>query len=308
MSQILYYITGSKSYWTKACRLAVIKRGLIPLIIFLFASCQKVIDLNVFDSTPQLVVEASVSDEPGPYIVKLTKTINLSDLTTIPPVKGAEVEIADSTGTHETLTEASNGYYITKYTEGKPGHKYILTVNTEGKTYRAVSEMPVPVEDFAVGITRESDGASGPADNSGVQGYYYRISYEIKDPAEYTNYYRLVVIHKNVEISSRRVFDDQFHNGKLIVNDFILRDTVQYTAGDTVEIDLQNIDRNIYNFFRTLREGAGSLGILSASPSNPLSNITNNGLGYFSAYSVVRRFVTLPQATTKAFRKAPVDF
>jgi len=283
-----------KSFGRKGC-LSVSPRGFVLLLIFsLFISCQKVIDLDVFNSAPQLVVEANISNEPGPYFVRLTKTINLNDLTTIPPVLGAEVEIADSTGTHETLTELSQGNYITKFLEGKPGHKYTLTIRSEGQVYKAVSEMPDPVTDFTVGIKREANSLSENPQNSGGDGYHYRISYEIKDPADYTNYYRLVVIHKSAEISSRRVFDDQFHNGKLIADDFVLNDTIRYTPGDIIEIDLQNIDKNIYNFFRTLREGAGSLSFLSASPSNPLSNISNNGLGYFSACSVVRKFVTIP--------------
>ena len=75
---------------------------------------------------------------------------------------------------------------------------------------------------------------------------------------------------------SRSVFDYQFHNGKIIADDFELHDTVNFNPGDTVMIELQSIDRGAYNFFRTLREGGGGLSFLSASPSNPISNISNN--------------------------------
>jgi hypothetical protein len=40
--------------------------------------------------------------------------------------------------------------------------------------------------------------------------------------------------------------------------------------------------------------GVSGLTFLSASPSNPISNISDNGLGYFSAYSVNKGFEIIP--------------
>jgi hypothetical protein len=68
-----------------------------------------------------------------------------------------------------------------------------------------------------------------------------------------------------------------------------------FDPGHTVKIDLQNIDKNTYNFFRTLRDGVRGLSFLSAFTSNPISNISNNGLGCFSVISVNEGFLIIPQ-------------
>jgi hypothetical protein len=269
------------------------------IVLVLFSglnSCQKVINLDLNSPSPQLVVEANISDRPGPYFVRLSKTVNFDEITNIPTVPGATVEISDSSsGKRETLIELKDGIYMTSSLSGLPGHRYKLTIKTDGQDYESVSEMPFPAGSLKLDIKREVDNEDSFGGNSGNPTFRYRVNYEINDPAEYTNYYRFVIYHKNREIRSRRVFDDQFHNGKIIADDFILRDTINFDPGDTVRIELQNIDRNTFDFFRTLREGASGLSFLSASPSNPISNISNNGLGYFSAYSQNNGYLIIPQ-------------
>jgi hypothetical protein len=257
-------------------------------------SCQKVISIDLNSASPQVVVEANVSDRPGPYFVKLSNTVNFSEITEVPAVTGATVEISDSSGNSETLIEVSDGIYRSDTLKGTPGHKYTLTVKTGGQTFESVSRMPFPVGILNLEVKREADNGPGFGGGSGDQSVRYVVNYEISDPGEYKNYYRFAVYYKNGIMVSHRVFDDQFHNGKIIADDFELHDTTNFNPGDTVMIELQSIDRGAYNFFRTLREGAGGMSFLSASPSNPISNISNNGLGYFSACSVIKGFVIIP--------------
>ena len=227
--------------------------------------------------------------------MKLSKTVNFDNITEIPAVTGAIVEISDSTGNTETLTELGNGIYLTNSTHGIPGHKYNLTIKTEGQIYESVSRMPYPISKLQLAIERFTEEGSqfGGTDKPPV--IQYRVHFEINDPGEFKNYYRFVEYYKNIEISSLRVFSDQFHNGKIIADDFRLNDTINFTPGDSVLIELQNIDENTFNFYRTLRDGLGGLSFLSASPSNPISNISNNGLGYFSAYSVNPGYSVVPR-------------
>jgi len=257
-------------------------------------SCQKVISIDLNSASPQLVVEANVSDKPEPYFVKLSNTVNFSEITEVPAVTGATVEISDSSGNSETLLETGDGIYRSSTLKGTPGHKYTLTVKTGGHTYESVSRMPYPVGILNLEVKREADNGPGFG-GSGDQSVRYVVNYEISDPVEYKNYYRFAVYYKNGIMMSRRVFDDQFHNGKIIADDFELHDTVNFNPGDTVMIELQSIDRGAYNFFRTLREGGGGLSFLSASPSNPISNISNNGLGYFNVCSVTDRMLIIPE-------------
>lgn len=257
-------------------------------------SCQKVINIDLNSTSPQLVVEASISNKPGPYYVKLSKTVSFDNITIMPAVLGASVEISDSSGNIEVLSELNNGFYMTGGLKGIPGQIYKLTIITDGRIYESVARMPFPVAGLNLSINPEIEYRPSFGGGSTEQALHYQVNYEINDPPEYKNYYRFIVYHKNREISSRRVFDDQFHNGKIIADEFGLHDTIDFEPGDTVKIELRNIDQGTYNFFRTLRSGLGGLSFLSASPSNPISNISNNGLGYFSAYSVNEGFSVVP--------------
>ncbi len=274
---------------------AILVTALLSIAVSALTSCQKVITIDLNSPAPQLVVEANISDMPGPYFVKLSKTVNFDNITDIPAVKGAIVEISDSSGKAETLTEAGNGIYSISRLRGVPGQAYRLTIKTDNQVYESGSTMPYPVSSFNLYITREASDAPSIGDNTGPQQQRYQVNYEINDPENYKNYYRFVVYHKNRQIASRRVFDDQFHNGKIIEGEFGLRDTTNFIPGDMVTVELQNIDKGTYDFFRTLRNGVSGLTFLSASPSNPISNISNNGLGYFSAYSVNTAILQVPQ-------------
>jgi hypothetical protein len=271
----------------------------IPITMILIASCgltscQKVISIDLNSASPQLVVEANVSDQPIQNSIKLSNTVNFNEITKIPAVTGATVEISDSTGISETLTEVKKGIYRTRTLTGIPGHTYKLTIKTQGQTYESSSKMPYPVGYLNLEIKREADYGNIFGSGSGNNSWRYVVDYELKDPAEYKNYYRFVVYYKNGNVITHRAFDDQFHNGKIIADDFELRDTTYFSPGDTVKIELQNIGSGAYNFFRTLQEGAGGMSFLSASPSNPISNISNNALGYFNVYSVTDRSLIIP--------------
>lgn len=268
--------------------------GISLIAITVLASCQKVISLDLNSASPQLVVEANITDRPGPYYVILSRTVNFENITSIPGVTGATVEISDSSGNSETLTDLGGGKYKTSFIQGTYGQSYKLTIKTDGQVYESYSTMPNVVTALKLSITREVEDRPSFGGSSDSQTPRYQMNYEVYDPEQYTNYYRFVAYHKNREITSRRVFDDQFSNGKIIAGEFGLRDSIDFKPGDTITVELQNIDKGAYDFFRTLRNGAAGLAFLSASPSNPISNISNNGLGYFSACSINSGYSIIP--------------
>lgn len=129
---------------------------IISLIaITVLASCQKVISLDLNSASPQLVVEANITDRPGPYYVKLSRTVNFENITSIPGVTGATVEISDSSGNSETLTDLGGGKYKTSLIQGTSGQSYKLTIKTDGQVYESYSTMPYIVTALKLSITRE---------------------------------------------------------------------------------------------------------------------------------------------------------
>ena len=127
-------------------------RSVILFFILSYCCCKKVIQVNLNDAAPQIVIYGEVTDLPGPYQVSITKTVNFSATNNFPPVSGALVTITDDKGLNDSLSETVPGIYNTHtFWQGKPGNTYTLSVQGSGKTYTAISLMPqsVPLDSIS---------------------------------------------------------------------------------------------------------------------------------------------------------------
>jgi hypothetical protein len=241
------------------------------VLVIVFSSCQKVIDLDLNSASSQIVIEGNVYDQTGPYLVKISQTVNFDESNVYPPVTGATVEISDDVGNSEVLTESSSGTYITSALQGISGRTYTLTVASKGKTYTATSTMPNPVNIDSIYLEKSMFG------NDKL------VSVNFNDPANTNNYYRLIEFINNERQTGFNVTDDNLNQGKIISYSFMSAgNDSKLETGDNVTVWLESIDDNVYEYFRT----AGRDGGQSSSPSNPTSNISNGALGYFNACSV----------------------
>lgn len=85
-------------------------------------SCQKVIDIELNPSSPRYVVTGNITDQPGPYEVKITSSINFDQDNNFPAVSGAKVCITDqNVGLTDTLTEVAPGRHRTHFWRASPG-------------------------------------------------------------------------------------------------------------------------------------------------------------------------------------------
>jgi hypothetical protein len=248
------------------------------LATFLFASCEKEIDIDLNTSRPQIVIEANISDEPGPHTVKLSKTVNFSDANTYPPVTGALVIISDNTGVTDTLTEAVPGLYQTHSITGTQGNTYTLKVIAEGRQYNAVSTMPYKINLDSIQFDLFDD-----PDESGIT---FSIVPRFLDPVEFGNSYRFFFSANGVADRSYQVTNDNIGNGSINQQPFF-SDDVKFREGDTVTVTMLCIDVNTYNYYYTLSQISESGPGGGVTPSNPPNNITGNkALGVFSAYTI----------------------
>jgi hypothetical protein len=62
-------------------------------------------------------------------------------------------------------------------------------------------------------------------------------------------------------------------------------------TGDSLRVEMQNIDPGAYEYFRTLALILTAGGAPTTTPANPKSNFSGGALGYFSAHS--RRVLTI---------------
>jgi hypothetical protein len=249
----------------------------VLLILVSLYGCKKVIQVNLNDAAPQLIITGEVINGPGPFMVTLSQTVNFSADNVFPPFSGAQILITDSQAVlTDTLTETTPGLYLTKGLQGKPGDAYRLTVTASGKVYTALSIMPLPVALDSVTLI----------ENSGFNNKVYNPVVNFQDPPGVPNYYQFSEIVNGRVINNIFIFDDRLSDGKYIRQP-LFNDSAYIQPGNILNIGMYCIDKNVYNYFNTLQNATGN-GFQSVAPSNPTTNISNGALGYFSAHTESR--------------------
>ena len=247
------------------------------MLAVLLCGCNKVVTVELNDVAPTIVIEGNVTDEPGPYYVLVSRTVNYSAPSEFSPVSGAMVRLTDSTnGVTELLREVDSGVYQTTDMGGVPLHTFQLAVAVGGQEYTASSTMPKQVALDSVTLADNINLANQQGENAVAN---------FQDPAGVRNYYQFAEILNGRLLPDIFVFEDRLSDGRYI-REALFNDSNYLQRGDTLTVTMSCVDVNVYNYFLTL--GAVSdngSGPQTATPSNPLSNISNGALGYFSAHT-----------------------
>jgi len=258
----------------------------IPVFLLLavsaLTSCQKVITLNLQNTPPKYVIEANVTNQPGPYTVTITKSVSFTQDNVYPTVSGATVVITDVTANAtDTLKETTPGNYTTSVLVGVPLHQYTLYVNAASNVFKASCTMPGVV-------TLDSLYSQ----LSGFRGNSYEIVPVYSDPVALGNYYHFVEVKNDSVMPSIYIRNDQLINGRVINTPLGGSDGgSKINDGDIVEIYLECIDSAIYQYYYGLQQSQNQN---SASPADPLSNISGGCLGYFSAHTSSYGTIVIP--------------
>lgn len=255
------------------------------VIIIVLTACEKVIQVKTNSSQPQLVIEGDVTNAAGPYIVRLSMSVNYNQSNTFPAVSNAQVVIADNAGNTDTLKEATPGMYQTSRLKGLPGRQYTLMVTSDGKQYRSVSTMPALIDIQRLELIKARFSIN-KADSLDVNCVF-------NDPAGVPNYYRIVQIYNQKTIDRFEVFNDKYYDGNTVKYTVSRNEDDRLKKGDSLKVELRSIDQPAYEYYFTLSSITEQNGPPSASPANPTTNITGGALGYFSAYSVSAKVVAV---------------
>jgi len=273
----------------------------VCIVSVVFISCTKVVNIDLNSVSPNIVVDAELNDQPGPYTVNLTQTVNFSDNNVFPAVTGATVIISDNAGNTETLTDMGSGNYVTSHLQGVSGRTYNLFINSKGKVYTAASTMPAPValDSVIADTSSKTRGGGFGGGGGGGSTTTHVVSVSVRavftDPAGVTNYYRLIEYKNRVpNYNNISIISDQGQDGSVITKNVIRRDTSIH-KGDTISVVLESIDANVYEYYRTLAQITKTqTGIQTTVPGNPTTNMTNNALGFFSAYASRSKYTIAP--------------
>ena len=245
---------------------------LLSVIGISFSSCEKVVELDLKDSEPKLVIEASVSDQNIQQIVRISKTIPFTQSNSFNSVSGATVMLTTPTGQKIPFNEVEKGIYQSQKFAGIPGNKYVLDVTVAGKVYTATSIMPLPVKLDSLSFKQISFFGK---DN------IFPIAYYI-DPRAVANQY-MYLLKVNGKAPEQILAEDRFTDGNK-VTETLFTDKVELKEGDVLEVEMRGIDRNVFRYFFAIAQILGEGGP-PVSPANPNSNFNNGALGVFGAYT-----------------------
>lgn len=245
-------------------------RFVILLIGFFGAACEDVIDINLNDADPKLMIAGTVSNRLEEQQVTISRTVAFSADNPFDPVSGAEVTVIDGSGKSFNFIESAPGIYRNVF-RGEEGRRYTLHVSVEGTEYAAESTMPYRVTPDSVGTA--------------VRNIFNEeqkfIALKYQDPIGVANYYRYLWSVNNGPFKMVRVSNDKFNDGKYVSEDITDFET-ELVTGDSVVVRMQCIDKATFDFWNAVQSANPG----SAAPANPPSVFGDGALGYFSAHAL----------------------
>lgn len=248
-------------------------------VILLMASCKSDIDFDYHRVAPITVVNGSVTDTGSVVIVG--ESLDMDDTVRIRPNTHAVVSITGSDGTSVELQHVGQGRYMPDNAYvGKPGVCYTVSVNDGGQTYYASSTMQRSIAIDSLYFKWENGALSDQV----VMHIHFM------DDIQQTNYY-CYHIYRNSRPFKWGVFKDLGYNGTEINRAVSIMSRTKMDKndpedknkrlfeGDTIHVELTSTDRNTFDYLYSLHFG-------QSNKQNPLSNLSGECLGYFSAHSI----------------------
>ena len=257
-------------------KLLVLFLGLISL-----TACEEVVDIELDNGEPRLVIEASLDwNEEGTSLsrvkLSITSPFYNNDVT---PVENAQVSFIDELGTVYVFDHTENGEYNNAFSIN-PDLGYTLEVIYENETYSATERINrvVPLE-F---VEQDNEG--------GFSGEEIDLKVFFTDPANEENFYYFRGVSDKGVV--RDTFFDEFFNGNSIFAYYSVEDLA---PDDEVYFRLFGSDQQYYSYIFTLLQqnadqGGGPFQTQPATVRGNIVNSTNPDnypLGYFrvSEYS-----------------------
>lgn len=290
---------------------------LFILSIFMMASCEDVIDINLADGDNQLVIDAWINNKSEIQTIKLRRTSPYFDATPSPGVKGATVAIIDEDGKVFPFLDNDDGNYTWQPPRGgsfgEIGKTYTLAIETaEGKQYGSQSTMNriMEIDSIVLELRDEDKGAS--------EGY--RAEVFANDFVGEGDAYWIKTFKNNLFLNKPQemnlAFDSGFTTGASIDGSaFILpirqninrwsdegddaidtSDLPPWAVGDSITIEIHSINLVSFLFLQqaVIQMTLGDASIFAVPPANVPSNILSinptekkdNAVGFFNVAAV----------------------
>lgn len=238
-------------------------------LLFLFllisgTSCEEVVEVELEQSEPRLIIEASIiqikGSEENNQKIFLSETAPYYEEEN-PPVEEAQVIVKTEEGVQFEFTHSGYGIYLNNQFVPVPGTTYELEILYNNELYTGTEKM-IPVTDIDFVEQTNSGGFSG--DEIEIKSYY-------TDPEDEQNYY-LFIFRNNK--TSLEIYEDEFTNGNQIFGYFSNEDI---EPGDRIEIEMYGISREYFEYLFILRTqvGGNGGGPFETRPATVKGNMVN---------------------------------
>ncbi|MBI9054829.1 MAG: DUF4249 domain-containing protein [Bacteroidales bacterium] len=288
-------------------------RFLIVLIL-LFLGCKENIPLDPSNNKNLIVIEGFLSNEAGPYTIKVSTSSNLDD-PKVYPVSECQVAISDNQGLEEILSETEPGVYKSSKDgiKGIIGNKYKLSVTTKNNV-KYESNYHELIEPIGIKlIYADTTSIEVLNDPERLKGYEFFVNTElapsletyllwnITESYEYTVDYKLYAVFDGithvVNQDTNLNFDDTYRCweteriNKIFTAEmasltypeisnkklhFVGTDSKKLMIKYSILVNQFTIDEDTYCFWKAIEDQISADNFLYTSqPSNIVSNIKN---------------------------------
>lgn len=249
---------------------------LIIVLALSLASCEEVIKLELKNSAPRVVIDATLNASLGECNVFLSHSLGFYQTDSTTKIIAAKVELINNSGITQILPQVKPGFYFADGLTVGSGDVFTLSVTLpSGDVFSAKTSVPVRVTLDSLKVVRNfvsPDPNSPPV---------FILNPQWQDPAGVANYYRFKVSKSGKVIpGSFAINNDQPFDGT-VVN--MPLDQYDLQMGDTIRMEFQCLDSISYSYFDQINDMAQP-GFVSATPYNPIGNFDNGALGYFGIY------------------------
>ncbi|WP_411894790.1 DUF4249 family protein [Winogradskyella sp. A2] len=221
---------------------------LLLIIVSSLYRCEDVIDVELNESDPRLVIEASINwfkgTQGNEQSIKLSLSAPFFE-ENVPPASGAIVQVFDSNNNTFNFVEDSNtGIYSNNTFIPVIDDIYTLSIFYDNELYTSTETFKsvVPIE-FVEQI-----------DDGGFSGEDIELKAFYTDPANIENYYFFEFISDISVVPNLEVYEDRFTDGNQIFGFYTEEDL---ESGDVVTIRNYGVSERFYEYmFILLQQGS----------------------------------------------------
>jgi len=269
-------------------------RQSLKYIIFLVGiasifACEEVIDLDINQAPPQLVIDGLVSNDDTTHYVRVTRTADFygnggEDVT------DAIVQVSDEIGNLYNYThnpegyDSLNGYYFSDQKfAGRTSGVYELNVDVDNQIFFAIDTLrPItPIDSLLIQVDPKAEA------DPESEGEIYQVLLYAQEPQETVDFYYFK-FYRDSLLDGRDniyVFDDKILGSTLNG----LPSPILFKEGELASVEIYSLTRVQFVYLTDL--GAlmnGDGGMFSPPPANPRTNISGGALGLFQVSGISR--------------------